>query len=106
VGLPELTTRQSNTEVTVQEGQTLVLGGLRQQEMSNIISKVPLLGDLPILGGLFKHEETEIKHSVLTIFITPHVLRSGEPVPEWPQLNSENHKLVPIMEKPTKTKQK
>jgi general secretion pathway protein D len=105
-GLPELTTRQSNTEVTVQEGQTLVLGGLRQQEMSNTTSKVPILGDLPILGGLFKHEETEIKNSVLTIFITPHVLRSGEAVPEWPQLNSEKHKLVPIMEKPLRTKQK
>ena len=105
-GLPELTTRQSNTEVTVQEGQTLVLGGLRQQEMSNTTSKVPLLGDLPILGGLFKHEETEIKNSVLTIFITPHALTSGEAVPQWPQLNSEQHKLVPIMEKPLRTKQK
>jgi Tol biopolymer transport system component len=102
-GLPELTTRQSNTEVTVQEGQTLVLGGLRQQEMSNTTSKVPLLGDLPILGGLFKHEETEIKNSVLTIFITPHVLRSGEAVPQWPQLNSEKQKLIPIMEKPPET---
>ena len=105
-GLPELTTRQSDTEVIVQEGQTLVLGGLRQQEMTNITSKVPLLGDLPILGGLFKHEETEIKNSVLTIFITPHVLRPGEPVPEWPQLDSEEHKLVPIMEKPPEKKQK
>jgi len=103
-GLPELTTRQSNTEVTVQEGQTLVLGGLRQQEMSNTISKVPILGDLPILGGLFKHEETEIKNSVLTIFITPHALRSGEAVPQWPQLNSEKHKIVPIMDKPSGNK--
>ncbi len=103
-GLPELTTRQSDTEVIVQEGQTLVLGGLRQQEMTNIISKVPILGDLPILGGLFKHEETEIKNSVLTIFITPHVLRPGEPVPEWPQLDSEKYKLVPIMEKPSNAK--
>jgi len=105
-GLPELTTRQSNTEVTVQEGQTLVLGGLRQQEMTNTTSKVPILGDLPILGGLFKHEETETKNSVLTIFITPHVLTSGEDVPQWPQLNSEKHKLIPIMEKPLRTKQK
>ncbi len=105
-GLPELTTRQSNTEVTVQEGQTLVLGGLRQQEMSKTISKVPLLGDLPILGWLFKHEETEIKNSVLTIFITPHAIVSGEDIPQWPQLDSENYEIVPIMEKPIGTKQK
>jgi len=106
VGLPELTTRQSNTKVTVKEGQTLVLGGLRQQEMANTISKVPILADIPIIGGLFKHEETETKHSVLTIFLTPHVLKAGEPVPQWPQLDSEEHKLIPIMEQPTKTEDK
>lgn len=105
-GLPELTTRESVTEVTVQEGQALILGGLRQQEMSNTITKVPILSDIPLLGGLFKHKETEIKHSVLTIFITPHLLISGEPVPEWPQLNSEDYKLVPIMKDRPKAKKK
>jgi len=106
VGLPELTTRQSTTEVTVQEGQTLVLGGLRQQEMSSSITKVPILGDMPLIGVLFKQEETEIKNSVLTIFITPHVLQPNSPAPEWPQLNPEDHKLVPIMDEPQRTKQK
>jgi len=104
-GLPELTTRLSNTEVTVQEGQTLVLGGLRQQEMASVMTKVPLLSDIPLLGGLFKHEEKVIKHSILTIFITPHILTDGEPVPKWPRLDSENHKVVPIMQKNHKTKQ-
>ena len=98
VGLPELTTRQSTTQVSVQQGQTLVLGGMRQQEMSHTTAKVPILGDIPILGRLFKHKETEVKHSVLTIFITPQVLRSGAPVPEWPQLDPNDHKIVPIME--------
>lgn len=97
-GLPELTTRLSNTEVTVQEGQTLVLGGLRQQEMGNTTSKVPLLGDIPIIGGLFKHEEKETKHSVLTIFITPHSLKPGQATPKWPQLDKQEHKIIPIME--------
>jgi len=96
-GLPELTTRQSTTEVTVQEGQTLVLGGLRQQEMSSTTTKVPILGDLPIFGRLFKHDETDVKNSVLTIFITPHVLKPNGPVPQWPQLDPDSNKLVPIM---------
>ena len=99
-GLPQLTTRQSTTEVTVQEGQTLVLGGLRQQEMGNTITKVPILGDLPLLGVLFKHEEEIVKNSVLTIFITPHILQPESPAPEWPQLNLEDHKIVPIMKEP------
>ena len=95
-GLPELTTRQSTTEVTVEEEQTLILGGLREQQVTTAIRKVPILGDLPLLGNLFKHEETATKNSVLTIFITPHILDNGESL-EWPQLDPNEHQIVPIM---------
>lgn len=97
VGLPELTTRESATEVTVEEGETIVIGGLRQQEKSHTVSKVPILGDIPILGFLFKHEETEIRHSVLTIFITPQVMNGHNLKPDWPLLDPEEHKIIPIM---------
>jgi type II secretory pathway component GspD/PulD (secretin) len=97
-GLPELTTRESKTEVTVGQSETLVLGGLRQQEMTNTKTKVPFLSNLPFVGGLFKSEETEIKNSVLTIFITPHVLIPGKPVPDWPKLDGNARDLNPIME--------
>ncbi len=105
-GLPELTTRESVTEITVQQGQTLVLGGLRQQEMSSTITKVPVLSDIPLIGGLFKHEEKEVKNSVLTIFITPQLLSAENLTPEWPQLNSEDYKLVPIMKDGPKAEKK
>ncbi len=104
-GLPEQTNRESTTVVTVHEGQTLIIGGLRQEETSESITKVPLLGDLPILGGLFRNTKKEIKNSVLTIFVTPHLLKPNDGyTPEWPQLNSEEYKLVPIMEKPPENK--
>jgi len=103
-GLPELTTRQSTTEVTVQQGETLILGGLRQQEESRSTTKVPILGDIPLINGLFKHEEKSTKHSVLTIFITPQVMKPENSAPEWPTLNPEDYKIVPIM--PDKTLQK
>jgi len=94
-GLPEQTQRDSTTEVVVSQGDTLVIGGLRQQEMVETVSKVPLLGDLPILGWLFKHEQKEIKNSVLTLFITPHVLREGQPAPQWPEVDLENgHRIL------------
>ena len=95
-GLPELTTRQSTTEVTVQEGQTLILGGLREQQTTSATTKIPILGDLPFLGNLFRHEETSNNNSVLTIFITPHILDNGESV-EWPQLDPNDYQIVPIM---------
>lgn len=89
-GLPEQINRESTTEVTVQEGETLIIGGLRQQEMSQVTSKIPVLGDLPILGNLFKKEENEIRHSVLTLFITPHVLSEQQPNLEWPKIDIED----------------
>jgi hypothetical protein len=76
--------------VTVEEGQTLVPGGLRQQEMAGSASKVPVLGDLPLLGPLFKREEKAVRDTVLTIFITPRIMRPDNPVPERPQLNPED----------------
>ena len=105
-GLPERTDRKSTTEVIVEQGQTIVIGGLRQQEMTRTTTKVPILGDIPIIDMLFKKEESENRQSVLTIFITPQVLRSDNPSPAWPQLNSEDHKLVPIMDDGAVTDQK
>lgn len=96
-GLPELTTRESQTEVTVEQGQTIVIGGLRQQEKSETITKVPFLGDLPLLGFLFKNEKTETRHSVLTIFISPQVMNSDNLKPDWPLLDPAEHKIIPIM---------
>lgn len=97
-GLPELTTRQSTTEVTVEQGQTLILGGLRQQEISSVVTKVPILGDLPLISPLFRHQTNDVKHTVLTIFITPQILKADNPLPEWPSLNPEDYKQVPIMD--------
>jgi type II secretory pathway component GspD/PulD (secretin) len=94
---PERVDRKSTTEVIVDQGQTIVIGGLRQQEMTKVTTKVPILGDIPILDMLFKKEESESRNSVLTIFITPQILRSDNPTPDWPQINPEDHKLVPIM---------
>jgi len=98
-GLPEQTGRKSTTEVIVQEGQTIVIGGLRQQEMSHTETKVPLMGDLPLIGPLFQRRETDLRNSVLTIFITPQILRPDRPTPEWPKLDGDDHKLVPIIER-------
>jgi len=105
-GLPEQTTRQSKTEVTVEGGQTLVLGGLRQQEMSSSTTKVPILGDLPLISPLFKREEKAVRNTVLTIFITPQVMRPDNPTPEWPQLSSDDLRLVPILDETSTAEQK
>ena len=99
--LPELTTRESTTEVTVGDGDTIVIGGLRQQESVMVDARVPILGSIPALKHLFKKNRRQIRHSVLTIFITPHVLDVTGPSPEWEVLNGDQYNVVPIMEDKT-----
>ena len=100
-GLPEQTNRESTTTVTVREGQTLVIGGLRQQEMSQTVTKVPFMGDLPIIGALFKNTKKDEKNTVLTLFVTPHLLVEDGEVPPWPQIDGNDQKIVPIMSEPS-----
>jgi len=96
-GLPEQVNRESTTTVIVREGQTLVIGGLRQQEMSEAVIKVPLLGDIPIIGALFRKTQKATRNSVLTLFVTPHVLLPDAPAPNWPQVDANDHMMQPIM---------
>jgi len=93
--LPEQTSRESTTVVTVRDGETLVIGGLRQQEMTKSIAKVPILGDIPLLGGLFKKEQSQVRHTVLTLFITPHLLQDAAPTPAWPSFKTPMDGTLP-----------
>ena len=73
-GLPELTTRQTETSVRVADGQTIVVGGLRLSELYATESKIPLLGDIPGLGKLFRSKHSVENETELVIFLTPHLL--------------------------------
>ena len=72
--LPRINSRETDTDITVKDGQTAVIGGLLTREMKNTIRKVPFLGDIPILGYLFKRTIKESEKKELIIFITPHVI--------------------------------
>ncbi|MFB3882711.1 MAG: hypothetical protein ACE149_15700 [Armatimonadota bacterium] len=69
--LPDTTRRQVTTEVTCADGDSIVLGGLTQEEAAVTVRKTPLLGDIPLLGQLFRHTERRSRESTMTIFITP-----------------------------------
>ena len=71
-------TRDFRTEVTVHNGQTLVLGGILQTEDSQTVRKVPLLGDIPLLGYLFKKKDTVSREQELLVFLRPQVTRTPE----------------------------
>ena len=71
---PAKVVRKIKTAVLTSDGQTVVLGGLMEDKVNNKKSKVPLLGDIPLLGFLFRQTETHKSKSNLLIFLTPHVI--------------------------------
>ena len=75
--VPSIDTRNIQTQVLVKDGQTVVLGGIMETEQRDTVKKVPLLGDVPVLGNLFKSKSKTNNRKELLIFITPKILREG-----------------------------
>lgn len=76
-GLPVLSTRRADTTVRVKDGETIALGGLTLNQEQSAERKIPLLGDIPVLGKLFRSRNKTIVQTELVIFITPHILPAG-----------------------------
>ncbi|MDF0605921.1 type IV pilus secretin PilQ [Neisseriaceae bacterium TC5R-5] len=79
-GTPALDTKRVNTQVLVENGGTVVIGGIYQQQINDTTNKVPFLGDIPILGYLFRSSQKANNRTELLVFITPKVVEdlSGE----------------------------
>ena len=77
VNVPSIDTSEISNQVIVADGQTVVLGGILQTERRTSETKVPLLGDVPVLGNLFKRNSKTNNKAELLIFITPKILREG-----------------------------
>jgi type IV pilus assembly protein PilQ len=75
--VPSIDTREIITQVLVNDGQTVVLGGILDTTKSKTANKVPWLGDIPVLGNLFKSTTNVNNKTELLIFITPKILREG-----------------------------
>lgn len=73
-----LARRQVKTNITVKNGDTAMIGGLMKDDEREIISKVPLLGDIPVLGWLFKSRSLTKDKTNMMIFLTPKIMRSGD----------------------------
>ena len=74
---PAIDTRKVTTQVLVDNGQTVVLGGIYEQTSNDSVTKVPLLGDIPVLGVLFRNKIKIQNKTELLIFITPKILSEG-----------------------------
>ncbi len=82
--VPTLTTRNVSTTVQLNEGQSLAIGGLLQDSYRNNIKRFPILGDIPILGFLFRSSDYQKNKTELLIVVTPHLAQSLGKMPRLP----------------------
>lgn len=85
-GYPIIDTREVRTSVRLKDGESLVLAGLLQEETIKTMSKIPLIGDIPILGALFRSTQDDLREKELVFFITPRLASRTAPgkEPELP----------------------
>ncbi|MGF6771178.1 pilus assembly protein CpaC [Paraburkholderia sp. GAS199] len=92
VSVPAITTRRADTTVELGDGESFVIGGLIDRETTSNVSKVPMLGDLPIIGSFFKQLSYQQNEKELVIIVTPHLVSpvaKGAPLPSTPGEQSE-----------------
>jgi type II secretory pathway component GspD/PulD (secretin) len=76
--VPIISTKQTDTEVMIKDKSTLVIGGLVNTEKRESVSKIPILGNLPVISFLFKYKRTEDIKKELLVFITPQLISKSE----------------------------
>lgn len=75
---PVISTREARTQVLVRDGQTIVIGGLRDEQRSNVRQGIPILSSIPVLGGLFGSVRRGRQETEIYIFITPRIIKTDE----------------------------
>jgi general secretion pathway protein D len=85
-GIPQISQRTANTTATVRDGEAFVVGGLLQDNEIRNLSKLPFIGDLPLIGLLFQHISTSRSQTNLYIVVTPHIVGLPGVTPSTPPL--------------------
>ncbi|MDG2422645.1 MAG: secretin N-terminal domain-containing protein [Phycisphaerales bacterium] len=98
VTTPRIQQRTADTTVTVYDGQTIILGGLILEEYEYNEQSIPFLGDLPLIGFLFRGETENLRRTELVIVLTPHVIRSPADHGRITELTNQQVDLISVPE--------
>jgi pilus assembly protein CpaC len=82
--LPSIDTRKAHTQVELQPNQFLVLGGLKQTETVRVVKKIPILGEIPVLGFFFSSRQTQQTDKDLLVVVTPELISTSNAMPPLP----------------------
>ena len=92
---PVFAKRSANTRVVVPSGQTVVIGGLMQDNISETTRKTPILGSIPLIGLAFRHKEKSNEKTELLMFLTPYVVSTGRELRDISMVEKNKSKLIP-----------
>lgn len=95
-GLPVLSTRRAETTVRVKDGETIAIGGLSLDQEQTTRGQIPILGKLPIIGGLFHSRKRNTVRTELIVFVTPRILNVQAPVQAQPQGAPQTQPSAPV----------
>ncbi|MDD5669358.1 MAG: hypothetical protein PHE58_04940, partial [Candidatus Omnitrophica bacterium] len=84
--IPIVTTSETETTVMVKDGVTIIIGGLKKDERTKSVRKIPLLGDVPLAGFFFRSTSDEMKSTELVILLTPHIISGEDSITDFSQL--------------------
>jgi len=98
-GVPTVDARRADTKAMIKDGQTIAIGGLRKRKITKDIAKVPVLGDMPLVGGLFTSESESKVVNELIVFITTKIITEPTLSDSEQKLLSETKFTTPQLEK-------
>ncbi|MDR3692472.1 MAG: secretin N-terminal domain-containing protein [Fimbriimonas sp.] len=101
---PIVNQREAETTISAKDGDTIILGGMIRNQVTSTVNKIPLLGDLPLLGKLFRSSNSDHQKTELLVFLTPHIVRDPA---EAKRLKDETEKEISIskpIDKPVRRK--
>lgn len=75
---PKVSQRSANTTITIRDGETIILGGMIRDQKDKVVNKVPVLGSLPLIGGLFRSTSDTTSKTELMVFLTPRIVRDAD----------------------------
>jgi pilus assembly protein CpaC len=98
--VPALLSRRAQTTVELRSGQTLAIAGLLDNNLQKTNSRVPFLGDIPLIGFLFRHREVTANRTELLVLVTPRIVTPLDVAPPVPTGEPETFQVIPGITNP------
>jgi type II secretory pathway component GspD/PulD (secretin) len=103
--VPIVDTRKARSSLLLKDGQIVIFGGLRRQEKTKETTQIPILGDIPLVGLLFRNTDTVVRNSELVVFLSPHIDR-GEAIPADVMAKHDEITRKPLLKLPSDMRHK